>query len=333
VKRKWLKTALLYSLGLSVLGYVVWRNWDGLSEALSQPIRGAPYALAALLCVFNVLQTFVRWYLLVRAQGLPFTLRNALRLGLIGYYFNTVAPGSVGGDLIKAVGIAREQERRSVAVATIIVDRAIGLWALVTLVAASGALFWLTEPDVLQQAYLRRIVLVAAGLIGGSILCWLLLGLLPDRRAQRFALRLESVPKLGGTLAELWRAGWMYRSKSKVMLIAIGMSLVGHCCSVLMFFFVVSAFQSDGEPRMPSLRQHFLIIPVGMIVQAFFPAPGGVGGGEAIFGWLYSLLGFPTEIGVLGSLGQRVLTWVLGAVGFVVYTFMKRQLPEKVKEP
>ncbi len=53
--------------------------------------------------------TFVRWYLLVRALGLHFRLLDAFRLGFLGYLFNFVSVGSVGGDLFKAIFIAREQ--------------------------------------------------------------------------------------------------------------------------------------------------------------------------------------------------------------------------------
>ena len=40
----------------------------------------------------SILLTFTRWFLLVQAQELPFTLMNAIRLGTIGYYFNTFLP-------------------------------------------------------------------------------------------------------------------------------------------------------------------------------------------------------------------------------------------------
>ena len=53
-----------------------------------------------------------------------------MRLGMIGIFWNTFLPGAVGGDIIKATFLAREQSRRTVAVATVIMDRALALWAL-----------------------------------------------------------------------------------------------------------------------------------------------------------------------------------------------------------
>src|SRR5207249_2923529 len=100
------------------------------------------FALAAAICLASLMITLVRWYVLVRAVNLPFRLLDAFRLGFIGLFFNTFLPGSVGGDIIKAAFLAREQDRRTVAVATVIMDRAIALWALIWFVALLGGAFW-----------------------------------------------------------------------------------------------------------------------------------------------------------------------------------------------
>src|SRR5436305_1095737 len=99
--------------------------------------------ISALAYLVGVLLTFYRWYVLVRAQNLQFTVMESLRLGLIGFYLSTFLPGSVGGDIIKAAFIARDQRRRTVAVATVIADRIIGLAALFWLVALIGGVTWL----------------------------------------------------------------------------------------------------------------------------------------------------------------------------------------------
>ena len=48
-----------------------------------------------------------------------------------------------------------------------------------------------------------------------------------------------------------------------------------------------------------------------------------VGGGEFGYGKLYALLGRPAALGVLASLAQRLLTWVLGLAGYLLYLRMK----------
>jgi uncharacterized membrane protein YbhN (UPF0104 family) len=337
--RPLLITLAKYGLGLGLLAYVIYANWHvptadgkdlGLAGALERPIRWAPMALAGCICTLSVLLTFVRWYVLVRAQDLPFTLPNAMRLGMIGFYLNSFLPGSIGGDIIKAACIAREQRRRTVAVATVLLDRAIGLCGLFWLVALVGGIFWSGDslkdlvPTPEARIPLETIFIGAVALTAGSIAFWLLLGGLPRHRAEIFAGRLTRIPRVGHSLAEFWRAVWMYRCRGRFVALALLLAVVGHVGFVLTFYF---AAQTLSSPRdIPSLGAHFLLVPVGMAIQAGFPAPGGVGGGEAAYSFLYASVGAEGANGVLGCLVQRVIGWVIGLVGYIIYLRMRPTL-------
>ena len=85
----------------------------------SQPVQPVYVAAGWAACFGALMLTIVRWHLLVRAVGLPFGMRDAVRLGLLGYFCNFFSLGSVGGDVAKAVGLARrEPARRTVAIST-----------------------------------------------------------------------------------------------------------------------------------------------------------------------------------------------------------------------
>jgi glycosyltransferase 2 family protein len=327
-----------YVLGLGLLAFVIWLNWaptkgGGLSHVWQKhvveraPVNVGSYAASAACCMVAVLITFVRWYFLVRAQNLPFTLTNALRLGMVGYFGNTLMPGSVGGDFVKAVFIAREQSRRTVAVATVLIDRAVGLWGLCWLVALVGVFGWfaglLVGP---AQKVLESIVVSAVGIVAFSVVLWAVLGLLPDRRADRFARRLQGIPGVGHSAAEFWRAVWMYRRESRSVWLALGLALVGHVFFVLCFYFAALTLQSPDD--VPSLVGHFMTVPIGMAIQAGIPLPGGIGGGEYVFGKLYQLIDYPEANGVLMSLVYRSVTWMLGLMGYLVYLQMRPSLKE-----
>jgi len=328
------KTLLKYTIGLGLLAWVISKNWHssdagpGLRDALAGPVRLLPFALAGLFTGLSAFLTFVRWYLLVRAQELPFTLVGAVRLGAVGYFFNTFLPGSVGGDLVKALALARAQSRRTVAVATVLIDRAIGLWALIWLVALLGGWFWLTDDAVLRQhAGLRAVVESAWGVVAATIVTWALLGFLPEWRAQRFARRLARLPKIGHNLAEFWRAVWLYRTRPRAVALALLLSLVSQSGNVLAFHFAAQTFTVAAEDVvLPNLSEHALIVPPGMAIEAMFPAPGGVGGGEFGYGKLYTLIGRPEALGVLASLARRMLQWIVGLIGYVVYLRLRPTL-------
>jgi uncharacterized membrane protein YbhN (UPF0104 family) len=255
----------------------------------------------------------------------------------VGYALSTFLPGSVGGDVIKAAFLAREQSRRTAAVATVLIDRVVGLCGLVWLVALLGGAFqamgWLRELTVSAEAagVLEAIVWGAWALTGASFAFWLSLRALPARWADGLAGRLDRVPRVGGPLAELWRAVWMYRCRGGSVGAALLLSMVGHVAFVLTFYF--SALTLCPPEEVPSLGTHFLVVPVGMTVQAIPLFPGGVGVGEYGFGELYRVVGFAFAAGVLASLVQRVVTWLLALVGYFVYLRLRPALVPAEEKP
>jgi uncharacterized membrane protein YbhN (UPF0104 family) len=336
VKKQIVLTILKYGLALALLAWVLWDNWSpangspGLADVLHRQVRLLPLFLALGLCLATVLLTFVRWFVLVRAQDLPFTLRGAVRLGFIGFALSSFLPGSVGGDIIKAACLARQQDRRTVAVATVLIDRLVGLCGLFWLVALVGGVLWaggwLQDLVVSTEAVsaLETIVWSAGLLAAGSLAFWLLLGFLPSRRAEIFAVRLTRIPKVGGSLAELWRAVWMYRCRGLSVGLALLLAILGHSGVVIMFY--CGACSLCPAEAIPSLGTHFLLVPVGITIQAGVPLPGGIGGAELGFGWLYQTLGFASANGVLASLVQRVVNYTLALVGYLVYLRMRPTL-------
>jgi uncharacterized membrane protein YbhN (UPF0104 family) len=414
------KLLLKYGLGIGLLVYVIFDNWTGLKDVFRRPIHVEPLLLATGIASVGLIITFLRWHLLVRAVGLPFSRYNAIRLGLVGYYFNTFLPGSIGGDIVKAYAIAKEQSRRTVAVATVLVDRIIGLWALIWFVAIIGSVFWILDDPIMQNEILKAIILSTIVFCVASLGIYFLIGFLSDRRAVALADGLEHTTrigwalstvwricwkfryviflgavgllvwtihtfwnereeiwntsklrtrfivailfeltavfvffgissvkrdrfvaidqslaanrKIGGSLAEFWRACWMYRQKSRAVLIAMIMSMVGHTGWVLVFHYTVMAFQPEHESDVGNFPEHMIVVPVGMTVQALIPVPGGIGAGEAAYGKLYYFIHRKPEIGVAGCMAQRVIFWGLGILGYIVYTRMRSSMPRKQEQ-
>ena len=122
----------------------------------------------------------------------------------------------------------------------------------------------------------------------------------------------------------------MYRRKEVSIILALLLSLVGHVGFVLTYYFsALTVFKAD---QIPSLTTHFMIVPIGMAIQAGFPAPGGVGVGEYAFGALYKLVNSQEVNGVLGALVQRVITWTVALAGIIIYLCTRPSLPETSKE-
>jgi uncharacterized membrane protein YbhN (UPF0104 family) len=322
---------LQYGLGFGLLAWVVWSHWHltteqgeevGLSAAWQRPVHVAPLLFASVLCLTGLALTFFRWWVLVRAQNLPFTLRSAFRLGMIGYYFNSYLPGSVGGDLIKAVCVAREQRRRTVAVATVLLDRVIGVAALFCLALLVGGWLWCLGRLGPLEKQVCATALTGVVALGGA---WLCLRLLPATWSDWLGGWLLRVPRLGPSLHELWQAAWIYRGKTLVLFLTMAISVFSHAMQVLGYYFAGQALLSTAE--LPSLADHFVLVPAAVTVQAAVPAPGGVGGGEFAFGTLYAGSGSTFAAGVLCSLSYRVVAWIWGLVGYLLYWRLRVDMP------
>src|SRR5262245_45335052 len=89
-------------IALSLLGILLYYARQSYRDLEDQPKNWSLLILALLCSVASHCLTFIRWYLLVRALGLKFSLHDAFRLGCVGVAMNFVSPGSVGGDLFKA---------------------------------------------------------------------------------------------------------------------------------------------------------------------------------------------------------------------------------------
>jgi uncharacterized protein (TIRG00374 family) len=340
VKKQFLIGLAKYGLGIGLLAWMLWRYWapspDGSSPGLSgifqRPIQIAPLAAASLICLGSVLLTFYRWFLLVQAQKLECSPLNALRLGLIGYFLSNFLPGSVTGDVFKAAFLARQQARRTVAVATVMVDRAVGLWGLFWVLALVGAGLMLTgDPHgLLDKPILHKIVIAGFSLVGVTTVLWCVWLLLPARAAQ-IADWLDRYGRVGHSLAEFWRAMWMYRHQWRWVLLSLLISIVGHVGFALTFYYAAQTFAVAGHlDQIPTMIEHLLIVPVGLTFQALFPAPGGLGGAEAAFGQLYYFVigtDLARDNGIAGSLTQRMINWALSLVGYLIYLRVRSEVP------
>jgi uncharacterized membrane protein YbhN (UPF0104 family) len=251
---------------------------------------------------------------------MPIKVADAYRLGVVGYFFSQFLPGSVSGDVVKVAFLGREHKRWTAAAASALVDRVIGVWALVWLAAFVGGGAWaLGNGALATNPTLRVSVLAAGGILGGSLAVWLGAALLPEPVGARWAQRLGRVPKVGAALAELWRSGWMYRSRPLTISAALAISLLSQSCLLAAFYCCGYTFQDSASPTLiPSLGEHFVIFPIGELIQTVPFLPGGVGLAEAGFAGLYKLVGFSENTGMNVALLYRALLWGWGLVSGVV---------------
>jgi hypothetical protein len=331
---------LKWVIALVILGYLfyqnVYLNLDSLNEIADRKFRWADCCIAAALIASSVLLTFVRWYLLVWAQEFEFRLRDAFRLGFLGLLLNYVAPGQVGGDFFKAASIAREQQsRRLVAVATVVIDRILGLLALFIV----GAIASLALPGLRENNVLASIAgFLWTGAIVGTV--GLIIMLHPATPRSRWLNRLVHLKFVGRAIGDLIQAIVLYQSKRRVVVLAVAMSLFGHMGILSSFYFASRALQL--QEVAPDYTTHLLIVPAAEVGASFVPLPGGVGVLEGAISYFYGEAESRTDHkelakagGLLATLLFRLITLLVAAVGFVCFmvTGKNRLAADETKTP
>lgn len=217
----------------------------------------------------------LRWWWLLRVNDLDVGVGQAFRFTWIGIFFNNVVPGLTGGDVIKAVYVARATGRKLRPVLSVLVDRILGLVALAIL-AAVVVLFALDEP---------RFFWIAIGLWSGLLGLVVMTSLFLSRRVRRvfhIDALLKKLP-MSATLMKFDEAMTHYRGHLKGILVWLLLSSLNHLVSVVGVIFIGKALHSD----MPAFY-YVILVPIINIVSAVPIAPAGWGVGEYLYqkGWM-----------------------------------------------
>src|SRR5690606_19748337 len=171
------------------------------------------------LIIVGSLLAIYRWTLLLRAAGVETGVWRAVSLTFIGLFFNTVMPGLTGGDLVKAVYIARDhRKKKTEAILTVLLDRVLGIAGL-ALVAG------LVIPIRFDE---YRVV---APWIYGFLVALLGLACVFFSRRIRSAVRLDEILKrlpLQQFILKINQAVFLYRYRKRTVLTSVVLSMAVH---------------------------------------------------------------------------------------------------------
>jgi glycosyltransferase 2 family protein len=269
---------------------------------------------AILLIPLGYLTSVRRWRLLLRAQGgdapLPFLVQSLM----VGIFFNNLLPSTIGGDAVRAWDTARAGVDRATAVAVVLVDRFVGLLALVLFAAAGLALSGRLAAD-------RQItVWVCAGAAGMGLAAALLF--LPSRWLPALLSR------LGGPFGKVASALFAFQGKGSVLLRAFAWSLALQGLVVLNAWLLASAL------RVPiPFADFLLIVPLGLFLMMLPVSINGIGVRESSYAFFFRAFGVAASLGVAVAWLDFGLILLQAVAGGAVYALLRgrpRQLAAEV---
>lgn len=290
----------LIRIGIAALFVAALSNIVDLSEAFAVIGRIAPSTIAIVVMLFGMGQVLscLRWRIAL-SQITPARphLLALLRLYLIGMFVNIGIPTVAGGDVVRAEMLCRILGSRGGAYASIVVDRLIGILAVV--LVAMVAIF---AADELLPADTRLLVARAALLFGAGLL--VLVGALRSLGAGR------RWPRIKPFLAAIQMLATNPRILSLCLLIAVAVQTIAVILPIAM---LARAMEID----IP-IASHFLMVPIIILVTLLPIAPSGFGLREAAFVILYGQFGVAPEPAFALGLSWSLVLALFGLLGGLV---------------
>jgi len=276
---------------------------------------------ASLLCFAPVLLIVSwRWRMLLSVHAVHLRFWRIFELTMIGQFFSAMGVGTTGGDVIKIFYAARAVPQRQAAVAfTIIVDRVIGLVALLLF----GVILSLPNLRLLLSHHDTKVAtatfyLFALGGIAASALACVSPFVLNSRTLRGLIKKLPLIHRG----ASLFMAYEHTARAIRINLIALAGSMPSHVCSTLMGYCVLRAMHLQPEPDF--LTSCAIIAIVNMLI-ALPVSVAGLGVRESLYIMFFALLGIDKDHAFAFSITCFALTLLWSLAGGPFYFLYRHE--------
>ncbi len=321
----WVATAVQLALGIGIIGFILYRLHDSgnlgtLRDALLTSAGHWPLLVAGAFCFPLCLYACaVRWHLLLKAQNLHTSFARIHALNYVGHFFNAFLLGATGGDVAKAYYATVETtDKKTEAVATVFIDRLVGLLALIGLCAVIGVFRWSffmsSETTRVALVFTGILTLGAAGLVAA-------LALKPWLDGKSFFTWITRRSPAGNILNRAYEACHLCLKNRRIVIQVTVLSLINHLAFVVCSYLYGRAIGLD-----LTLLDQLTIFPLINMIAAIPVTPSGIGTRDAAA--IVLLAPFGVEEGAAVTLSLMIyatlILWSL--VGGAVYLMMAHRL-------
>jgi glycosyltransferase 2 family protein len=251
-----------------------------LRESASAILRIQPAAVVAVIALLAVDRAMMvwRWIILLRARGAAVSARSATWIYLVSSFVGGFLPAGVGADVARAYALSQRTARGSDAIASVAVDRLLGLLSIVAM-GVVGALFAGGQIEGTPRLLLPiGAVIVASGTVAmlwiDRIVGTFLFGIVKDPLGilQRLVRVADAVGQYRGHRAAL--AG--------VALLSVGVQLLRILQAYLL---------GRGIGIETPFTYYLLFMPIGLIALLLPISISGIGAPQGIIVWLLTPAG------------------------------------------
>jgi len=228
------------------------------------------------------------------------------RYFLIALFGNLFLPSSIGGDVLRIIGLCKNSNQKPKVVASVLLDRLTGFVSIVIISVASFSVgYKLIEDKILAVP----ILIMTICLFIGSVILF-------NKKVYHFCCRMFNIfPKFKKKLIEVHDDIELLKDSPAEGFKAIALSCLSQTIYVTIFFIAAKAMHQD----IP-LIYFFIFVPL-ICIASSFPSIGGLGVREFGAVYLFSKIGVDSSIAVSLSLLSFIYMVLIGLIGGVCYVF------------
>ena len=289
---------LVIAAGLT--GYLLWISHP---DEIVRATAGAAPSWLLLACVLVLADRTLmvcRWIALLRplTTEAPPHLADVIRVFFVSTFVGTFLPASVGGDVVRAYSLSRHDVPAAPAVASVVMDRALGVVSILLL-----GLFSLA---VLHAEVPRGVYVILA--LGGAVSLAAAIVIFSDGVADVTARALALLPgaRIRRVAQSLLDAVRTYRHHHGVLAAVLVYSVAVQVIRVLQAWCLGRALHIEAPPTL-----YFVTIPVILLIMLLPVTVNGLGTSQAAFLWTFGAAGVARS----SAFALSMLFVALGVVG------------------
>jgi len=256
-----------------------------------------------------------RWNLLLKAQRIEVTFPSLLGTFLVAAYFNNFLPSNIGGDVVRIGDTARHTNSKTLATTVVLLDRILGLIALVFVAALGATAIGRLHP---AAAPIWPVWLWAGFLAGAAATTPAIFAPAGFGRLLR-PLTVFHPEWVGERITTLTGALGRFGEEPGVLAAAFVGAVFVQAALVLFYFAVAYALRLD-----VAFWDLAVVIPVSFVVQLLPVSVGGFGVRETFFSYYFHRIGQPIEDAILLSLVAQALLMLFSLSGLAIYIWRQR---------
>lgn len=301
--------------------YYVFRK-AGVAE-LWETVRHADLIFVLLSVALTPVLIFLsswKWKVILRAQGITISHARAFWLYVVGYFFNTVLPTNVGGDVVRAYALGKSTGKNAEAFSSVFLERFTGLTALLLTAIAAFFLairhlwdFWLGMAMIVSVA---GYVFLLVAIFNPAILEWI------NRKLNISLLRGVFIK-----LKKFQHATLAIRHQKGVLIFAMINSFAFYVAAALNVYVSALAFNAQ-----TSFWDAFIITPIVLVISMIPISIGGIGLSEGAYLFTFTRLGQLGAVGLSVALLMRAKALLAGLAGGLYYSSMGMNIKEELRE-